>query len=555
MTALKDKAACAAAQTPAPAAGGGDLTPAMAAALEAVDAANAEADRLDKAHNAAQEAAEALRNSTEELPYPAILTVGSPATELVVNGKRIPVKPTSYTYNDAGVIERSESLTDQQKAEMLQALAEHDAAQKKLDDESGLTAAEEAEEAALQAYLAADRRSAEVALAALRVPTVALADVAAKKAILAELNVAYETEEYVEAMLAGTLAAIGAAPPPAPDAAFDAVYAAYREARRAHDDARQRYDDAWERLNVEAPWPEILRHADGSVFNHEGEIKKSTDIPFEKKVEMLAALADFRPIRDAAEARLRLSEIGDEQEALWPAVHDAREAVMQAQPKTPAGLALQLRVLIAEYLDRSDDSDERQLSADDPTDISELLSRNDYGADRNIALLYQHALRLAGINSPALAAAAFDAEAWVAAFESLPGHAVAPRGPRYEESVAWGVPRREEIMITEPEALARYDQNVRKRFTDEQWERYADHGYPRCGRPFIVDCEQHLEDAYPDGGPEYDRLLALYRQHMTMWKEPPLGGASWASLTKWQKKLVCEFAHNRERLAKYGAAA
>jgi hypothetical protein len=483
MTATKHKAASAAAQTCAPTA---HLTPAMAAALDAVSSARAEQDRLHVVLTAAEEA-------------------------------------WFFTASDAD------------KA-----------------------AAKVAENEAEKAYHQAVDQHTEALETALRVPTVAPADIAAKNGVLASLNPAYDdTTHFLQAMLAGTLAAIGAQPPPqASDAAFNAAYEAYRAARATHTEAHARFNAAWEQLNAEAPWPKELQQGDGDVWNFEVEITKSADLTFEKKVEMLEILRAFQPIRDAAHERLRLDQLAEAEEALWPPVHEAREAVMQVVPTTMPNVALKLRMMVEEYLDREDSDDERRLDLDDPLDMSELLSRSDYTIERNLTLLYQQTAHLAGMRSPALSAAPFDPEAWVAAFETLPGHQVTPRGVEYQEPAAWGVPSRDELMLTDPEALARYDEYVRQRFTDEQWAEYGARGSrPRPGQPFFIECISQLEDAYPHGGPEFDRLKAVYDRRLELWSKPPIGAPKWQALLPWQKKAVRAFASKRDWEQKHGAGA
>jgi hypothetical protein len=197
------------------------LTPALAAAVSAVRAADKLQRKLGKASDAAEQAQLDLERDPNRkyAPYPPELTFHGPAMTFSLNGETREFPAFKHTYKDADSIRRSDWLEPETKEVMLRALAEHEAAQAALDEAAGITAAIRATKEADAAFVAAYGQLLALVDAACRIPTRERADVDAKLALIENCDGADEVEEAqflraaLEAALAAPSPAIGGATP------------------------------------------------------------------------------------------------------------------------------------------------------------------------------------------------------------------------------------------------------------------------------------------------------------------------------------------------------
>ena len=184
-------------------------------------------------------------------------------------------------------------------------------------------------------------------------------------------------------------------------------------------------------VEAEAPAPEVLfNKTTGLPHECKDAFLKNERIPFETRARMLAAWEDWKPRVEAARARQGLEPDSGDDPALmeaWDALDDALSELLEQTPPDLNGLLLQVRASIElEFCNDGDDPDSEAM-------MCRMLSGG--GDAKNAALLYRAALRLAGKDSPALAAIRFDPAAWVATFEAVPGATISSTGPAWTEAL------------------------------------------------------------------------------------------------------------------------
>ncbi|MCR5874387.1 hypothetical protein LRS10_09550 [Phenylobacterium sp. J426] len=312
--------------------------------------------------------------------------------------------------------------------------------------------------------------------------------------------------------------------------AYAAAQAALAAARTEDAKRRERYDAVGAALDAAAPLPAILQEREGKTRFTSTLMIEMSDHPFERKVEMVAALNDWLPKREAAKAELDYGRISDDYLSFDVAA--VEDAVIESAPETPTELAHKLGLAASIILE----VDPEQLET--PEGLSAILSRRDR-ADTAVVRVYQDALRLAGARPDLVAAQPFDVEAWIDTFEAHPGHLVTESGRvEYQEPLAWGAPDEAELLISDPEAIERYNAWVRSHYSDEDWEaseRAGTTGW--AGKPFIPAQVEAIHAAYPEG-PERERLLALWELRHERLTGEPLGAHLWRDLADWQKEAV-----------------
>lgn len=330
---------------------------------------------------------------------------------------------------------------------------------------------------------------------------------------------------------------------PDTDPQWRAVMDAYEAAERRHREARAAYDAAWQKLEAMAPWPDELHDkAGGGFFTFEGSIKEAAELTHDQKVAALAALAEYRPRRDAIEEQLQVDALSDADDVATDAYVAARQALIAAHAPDAAALAFQLRVAVEAIVDLDEPNEAVSPDLENPAHVEELISNYTLSAPFLISI-YRNACALAGKPSATADVQAFDPAAWVARFEAYPGHSVTDAGQiSYEEFVAWGVDPTP-IMITDLEAVARWREFERSRYTEEQWECHPRRNAPLAA--FLVGDAQHIEHAYPEGHPEREQLLALWNARLATYRTPPLGAHLWRDLPEWKRKKIRFYARAR----------
>jgi hypothetical protein len=297
------------------------------------------------------------------------------------------------------------------------------------------------------------------------------------------------------------------------------------------DEASDRSNEAYSRAceATEFP-PEISKYLSIGYLEH-------APISFAEKVRLAPLVKAHEDARNLAYEVARCEELDDIRDKAYDELSDAKCDLMDAQPPTLAALSEQIGLALLRATDEDINND---FVFDTSDGIAEVLASDDQTV-LDLARLYVHSVRLAGLPRPPGWGEEFDVEAWVSEFESHPGHTLTPRGPEYLEPMAFGpdYPAYEDIKITDPEAIARYDEHVRSMFTPAAWKQYLkDRPGWQQGRPIPVQQEDALSWAYPDGGEEHDRLMALWRKRQEMRTAEPTGRHLWSNLAAWQKRLV-----------------
>ena len=216
---------------------------------------------------------------------------------------------------------------------------------------------------------------------------------------------------------------------PASDPAWDAAVEAMENARAEEDRLMDILVEASEAVARDAPRPEILKRENQSYFVTEAQID-AEKLPFDQKVAMISALREWRPTRDAAMATHRFTQLNDDWSNFSAA--PAEDALIQTPAPHAEGLALKLGLVVSRQVG---------VALDDLQTVegmSSLLSSAHRG-ERDLALAYQDALRIAGLRPDLVAAQPFDVEGWIDAFEAHPGHTITRTGRlEYMEPKAYG---------------------------------------------------------------------------------------------------------------------
>lgn len=281
------------------------------------------------------------------------------------------------------------------------------------------------------------------------------------------------------------------------------------------------------------------------------------DLTLAEKARRLPILNQWRADRERIAAEMGLPALEAEEQATSDQYTAAQDALIAAHPPHVAALRRQLSIVISRMSSLDPDSD---------AGIASLLQDRDYAEYAELAQIYVHTCRLAGHAGAAANFQPFDPEAWIAEFEAHPGHTMLVSRwkkelaePEYADPIAWGpdMPAYDAIMITDPEAIARANAWVRAQYTDAQWaerEREEEqrrkklHQVPRDPMaPYIVQIEDQVERAYPEGHPERARLLAMLelRSKRARGDLRPIARQMWLDLEPWQQALVSEFVCSR----------
>lgn len=205
-------------------------------------------------------------------------------------------------------------------------------------------------------------------------------------------------------------------------------------AKAAYEECNAAYDTASDALEAEAPYPPELRRADtGGTWFSEAIIKDSRDLTFDQKLEKVAIIRAFMPIREAAEAKYNLDALEARLEELDDEVVDALDDLLDVPAPDAEAMAYKMRRLLDRaFMTRRGTF----VDAADTDATSELLSDTSWDGGSPILRLYLDACRLGGVETPALQAQAFSAHDWIEMFEARPGYGVTSRGVHFNAQVA-----------------------------------------------------------------------------------------------------------------------
>lgn len=384
-------------------------------------------------------------------------------------------------------------------------------------------------------------------------------------------NVAFSIRKFDEEIesIMRSLVAMGANPTPAIRATFNiervpftpcepspaethwrSVAAAYSHALAEREAIYSAYSAAIDEVDEAAPTPALLDLGEGRSLFSEEHIQNAP-VPEAVRVTMREELARWKAAEAAAWALTPFKRGNAEDEpggVMYEAdsrFYDAFDQMLEAPAPSIDAMVFKFRAVIERvWCDRLGDD------VDSPETFTRFLSEQSLDGGMPAAWLYLDALRLSGQKSALLETQPFDGDAWIAQFEANPGHRITPRGAEYQEPYAWGpeTPTRDQLRITDPEAIARYEAHVRSRHTEEEWERRTYRVEP--GTPVHLQQIEAISWAYPDGGPEHDRLIDLWERHLAVFQRPPTAAHLWRDLPDWRRDIVLTCAKKRDRQAK-----
>lgn len=347
-----------------------------------------------------------------------------------------------------------------------------------------------------------------------------------------------------------------ASPPPHDTRlAWDSLVELTKDLGEAWEAADERLGDAFMALpqNPAARMPDDLKKPE-TPSEHALEC---ADLTLAEKARRLPILNLWLASREHIRAELGLPALEADEQAASDQYTAAQDALIAAHPPHIAALRQQLSIVISRM---------STLDPDTENGIAELLQSRHYAEYSELAQIYVHACRLAGHDGAAANFKPFDPEAWIAEFEAHPGHTMqvsrrrnGTAEPEYADPIAWGpdMPAYDAIMIADPEAIARGNAWVRAQYTDEQWadrEREEEQRRNQLRQmprdpmaPYIVQIEDQIERAYPEGHPERARLLSMLklRSERARGNLRPIARHMWIDLEPWQQALVSEFVCSR----------
>ncbi|MFZ2770024.1 MAG: hypothetical protein WAZ50_02785, partial [Minisyncoccia bacterium] len=236
-------------------------------------------------------------------------------------------------------------------------------------------------------------------------------------------------EEDVREVATAALRALKQAAVPAPAPEWEAAKAAYITARADADMANARAQAALAQLEESHPVPDILCLSDGRRYFLESHIERDVREPFrgnrrlslDEAAEKLAALRQFTPLYEAESERLGVERLEGEYAAALSRQGQLANALINTPAPTAEAVLEKLQVMTYEFH-----------GVETADDVSELLTGDDPDA-WVIARVMQDLMRLTGSASPLADAQPFDADAYIAAFESNPAHRMTAFGPTYLE--------------------------------------------------------------------------------------------------------------------------
>lgn len=498
--------------------------------MEAYQAAFAEAAAADEGVDEAETAAHDLRHAAprEWPPYAPILTVGR------------------HTFTYRREVEEA-ALAPELKAQMLDALAERDRVIAAEDEASGLAALDRAVEAARKRQSEAWNNAVDLALDVVDAPAGSRADIMRQLAFAQKafdeccVDDGSQIETYRR--LASQAAVLAPPDTSAWNKAMTEVERLQREERKLDAEATA----AYERLEARAG-----EMPDKGCLWENGEKKRALRrLDLERGSDFATHLTRLPPseaaaIREAVNAywdeydRIAAEEGGDrlteKADAAAVLTSGARQLIYPLRaPSLPA-----LLEKLAAYCEH--DSPAKLIRFAESDEVARALSEGSDGA--MFVHLYRDIAALCGAHDPTMGVEAFDAKAWVEAFEAHPGHEIMFNGkPAYMDE-AFPLPTDEELTITEPAILEALEQYYRDHSPDHAAERLAE---GKTNTP--VNMKYHgkvLDWAFTNHPAEHAHYSAVWQRYLDARKAEPAGAAAWKALTYWQRNLVKAYAKERD---------
>lgn len=345
------------------------------------------------------------------------------------------------------------------------------------------------------------------------------------------------------------------------NAEFLAAYAAHRAALSAYAVASKRAVEASDALHEAFPVPECLRRPgeagrEGRFYLTETCITELPRISFDEKARLVGDLRAWRSAMNSSELKSAVDLAEDACNAAGRASIEADELLARARPSTIEGLRLQYEAYLANVV-LEVDLQERLL----PVRAEQLLEALTDGSDdiSQPVRFFQTLVKWTSGDEALTDIAPFDPDAWLAEFETIPGHTVTAFGVMFDESLAWGPGRLtdEDFRVTDPGEIAAY-WAAREAFDPNGTADHAKFHPTYRTQPIIAGSIRTYEFIYGEGSPRLAEKQALFDRRAAEVAQPPIGAHLWEALAPWQKKLVRRVAKERDealKAATYSAAA
>ena len=324
-------------------------------------------------------------------------------------------------------------------------------------------------------------------------------------------------------------------------AAWDAAKIAYEEAVSRSDAANAASKAAHDEVE-KLPFPGALLLSEGRCYFREEHIERDISNPIKgnerltitQAAEKLAVLREFMPKREALIAELRVEDLEHAYDAaLVEQGRLAEDLINTPAPNTAAAL-YKMQVLLYEWH-----------GIQTPDSVAEALSGTDPDPWGVVRVL-QDLLRITGSTADIKDIQPFDSEAFIAAFEQIPGCQMTERGPRYEQPAAW--PGLMSSADFDRHFVLKDEAKIRAYMTavgcGEDGDRIQQ--YVRTG---IIVSAHNLPMVYPDDPEKVAELQALADEQARLRKSRPSGADQWDALTEWQKEAVRQTAKLRSTTA------
>jgi hypothetical protein len=323
------------------------------------------------------------------------------------------------------------------------------------------------------------------------------------------------------------------APPDADGSAWAAALALRDAARVRMDAAQQGYDAAHQAVDAACPAPpaEILKSKNGKptadYFGSARELDLAMPtLPVAVRADLVAKIEAHQDARQAVYDHHKVSDLSDQLDLEANEESDLEEALLALPAPDTAAAAEKLRTFVRTNTDED---------MADPDTAQRILTNGDY-LQRNLLSLYRDLTRMAGVTTAAGAVEAWDAEAWVRAFEAHQGHYVNEHGRiEYIECEMPGYVGIYTFTLDDPDKIRAYR---------EMRGIVASRGRDMT-QPICVPDRDVFEKLYADDPMALKRWSDIFdayeRQEWMNFAGHPMAQA----LTGWQKEAIRTYAKSR----------
>lgn len=190
----------------------------------------------------------------------------------------------------------------------------------------------------------------------------------------------------------------------------------------------ERCNMAYKFAAQDAPAPSDLKRGDNDEVRSSAQILGDHTLGQEEKARLVQIARGHEAALNLAHNRHQVEQHQDAFDAQVSRICDAVEAVMACPAPDLASLRTKVQLILndahCDYIGEH---------ADNPSALSRILTESCLDGAGPLVRIYQDLCRLTGHGTPALEAHPFDAQQWLAAFESQPNHAFQDGRPVYFE--------------------------------------------------------------------------------------------------------------------------